>query len=74
MTLRYIDRLVDDVAHEVKAGLNVRLTSTIRVQARKDAELVAGRKIDGAHWHFFQGAQQELLDFLTSLGIQYTVH
>jgi hypothetical protein len=71
---RYVDWLVDGIAHESKAGLNVALTSKIRKQVLKDAELIANREIEGAHWHFWQGAQQELLDFLTSVGINYTVH
>ena len=70
----YIDRIVDRLAHEAKAGVNVGLNSTTRMQALKDAELVAKDRIKAAHWHFFQGAQKELLDFLTTLGIQYTVH
>jgi hypothetical protein len=74
LTRRYIDRIVDDVAHEAKAGVNVGLTSEIRVQALKDAELIAKKRIRGAHWHFFQGAQKELLDFLTTNGITYTVY
>jgi hypothetical protein len=30
--------------------------------------------IDGAHWHFFQGAQKDILDFLKQRGITYTVY
>jgi hypothetical protein len=71
---RYVDRLVDGIAHEAKAGIDVGLTSTTRDQALKDAELISKGTIDGAHWHFFQGAKPDLLDFLTRLGIQFTVH
>lgn len=71
---RYIDWLVDNIAHEAKAGINVKLTAAMRKQALKDAELVAKEKVDGVHWHFFQGADKQLLDFLTSLRIPYTVH
>jgi hypothetical protein len=71
---RYIDWFLDNVAHEAKAGINVTLGAKIRKQALKDAELVASGKVDAAHWHFFQGADKELLDFLGSLGIRYTVH
>jgi hypothetical protein len=74
LTKRYIDRIVDRVEHEGKAGVNVGLTSTIRTQALKDAELIKTGKIKGAHWHFFQGAQQDVLDFLAGLGIDYTVY
>jgi hypothetical protein len=71
---RYHDRIVGQIAHEAKAGLNVGLTSTTRQQALKDAELIARDKIKGSHWHFFRGAKKELLDFLTAHGIEYTVH
>jgi RHS repeat-associated protein len=71
---RFVDRLVNGIAHEAKAGLNVGLTSSIRKQILKDAELIAKDKITGAHWHFFQGATQETLDFLTQNGIKYTIH
>ena len=71
---REIDRLVDGVAHESKAGVNVTLNSKIRKQVLKDKELIDERVIEGAHWHFWQGADRELLDFLTQNGIKYTVH
>ena len=71
---RVPDFLVDGVAHEAKAGLNVGLTSTIRKQILKDHELINTGQIDGAHWHFFQGAKQEVLDFLTQHKIEFTVH
>jgi hypothetical protein len=71
---RYHDRIVDDVAHEAKAGVDVGLNSTTRTQALKDSELIATGEIKGAHWHFFQGARQALLDFLAAHGIKYTVH
>ena len=74
---RFFDRLVNGVAHEAKAGINVGLTwgkYGTRTQALKDAELIAKGRIGGAVWHFYQGAQQKLLDFLTQHGIQYVVH
>jgi hypothetical protein len=71
---RFVDWMLNGVAHEAKAGLNVKLTSKIREQALKDAELIATNEIKGAHWHFFRGASKELLEFLYSLGIEYTVH
>jgi hypothetical protein len=40
----------------------------------KDKELIDEGLIKGAHWHFWQGAAQETLDALKSLGIKYTVH
>jgi hypothetical protein len=71
---RYIDRLVNGMAYEAKAGLNVGLTSGIRRQALKDAELIATGQIRGAEWHFFQGAKPELLQFLRQQGIESVVH
>lgn len=71
---RVPDFLVEGVAYEAKAGLNVGLTSAIRKQVLKDADLIAKGAIRGAHWHFFQGAQKDLLDYLTQNGIKYTVH
>jgi hypothetical protein len=71
---RFFDRLVNRVAHEAKAGVNVGLNATTRLQALKDTELIAKGRIDGAVWHFYQGAQRELLDFLRQHGIQYVVH
>ena len=37
---RYVDRLVDGVAHEAKAGANVKLTHTLETQVLKDVELI----------------------------------
>jgi len=71
---RFVDRLVDGVEHEAKAGVDVGLTSQTRTQALKDAELIATNKVRGVVWHFYQGAKQELLDFLTQHGIKYVVH
>jgi hypothetical protein len=71
---RTFDAFVDGIAHESKAGVNVKLNSVIRRQILKDAELVRAGTIKGAHWHFWQGADQSLLDFLTENGIKFTVH
>jgi RHS repeat-associated protein len=71
---RYIDRLVNGIAHEAKAGLNVNLTRDIERQILKDVELIQSGQIRGAHWHFFQGAQRSVLEFLEKLGIPYTVY
>jgi len=71
---RYIDRLVNGVGHEAKAGLNVGLTSSIRKQILKDAELIAAGRLQGAHWHFFQGVQLRTTDFLRHNGISFTIH
>lgn len=40
----------------------------------KDKELIDEGLIKDARWHFWQGATQEVLDALKSLGIKYTVH
>jgi hypothetical protein len=71
---RYVDRLVDGVAHEAKAGLNVKLTSPIRNQIPKDAELINRGRISGAQWHFFNGADNSVLDFLNINKIPYILH
>jgi RHS repeat-associated protein len=71
---RYVDRLVDGVAHEAKGGIDVRLNSKIQRQIDKDVELIASGQVRGAHWHFFQGADPELLTELRRNGIDYTVH
>ena len=61
---RFVDRLVNGVAHEAKAGLNVKLSSSIRKQILKDVDLINSVQIRGAHWHFFQGADSKLINFL----------
>jgi len=72
---RYVDRFVESVAHEVKAGLNVKLTSAIRKQVLKDAELLrVNPAITEVYWHFFQGADQKLLSFLNQNNIKYVLH
>jgi hypothetical protein len=74
MGRRYVDRLVNGIAHEAKAGINVRLTPSIQKQILKDFELIQAGQIRGAHWHFFQGADQSVLDFLNGFGIPYTLY
>lgn len=71
---RYPDRLVGGVSHEAKAGVDVELTTGVRKQIDRDAELIASGQIRGAHWHFFQGAKQDVLDYLNSRGIPSTVY
>jgi hypothetical protein len=74
MGTRYVDRLINGLAHESKAGVNVKLTNSIWTQILKDKELIDEGLIKGAHWHFWQGASKELLETLTANGIKYTVH
>lgn len=68
------DYVVDGIAHESKAGVNVQLTPTIKQQILKDHWLINNRRIDGAHWHFWQGAGKDVLDFLNQHDIPYTLH
>lgn len=71
---RYVDRLVNGVAHEAKAGIDVKLTAALEKQMLKDVELVTSGQVVGVHWHFFQGAGHDTLQALTKHGIPYTVH
>lgn len=74
MGTRYIDRLINGVANESKAGVNVKLTNSIWTQTLKDKELIDEGLIKGAPWHFWQGASKELPETRTANGIKYTVH
>ena len=74
MGTRYVDRLINGVAHESKAGVNVKLTNSIWTQILKDKELIDKGWIESAHWLFWQGATKELLETLTANGIKFTVH
>jgi hypothetical protein len=71
---RYPDRLLDGISHESKAGLNVKLTSSIKRQIAKDTYLINKGFIDGAEWHFWRGAQPELIQALQKAGIKPVVH
>jgi hypothetical protein len=51
---RYVDWVVGRVAHEAKAGINVTLRSDLKLQAQKDAELLAKRVFNEIHWLFFR--------------------
>ncbi len=77
--VRVIDVFVDGVAHESKVGYKT--MGMVEKQIRSDAHLIRTGVIEGAHWHFSAsgitnriGAQQEVLDLLDELGIQYTIH
>ena len=72
--IRFVDRFLHEIAHESKAGLDMKLSSKMRTQVLKDAELIRAGKIHGAHWHFFQGAHPDTLKFLEQNGIHYTVY
>lgn len=74
LTYRKHDQVVKKIAHESKGGLNVKLNGKMMEQILKDAALIKKGKIHGAHWHFFQAAQPEVLSFLEQNGIAYTVY
>jgi RHS repeat-associated protein len=77
---RYVDQLVDDIAHESKVGYTT-LTKGIREQIAKDAELIKNKDVKGAVWHFFEspktgqgGASKPLMEELKKNGIDFIVH
>jgi hypothetical protein len=74
LTFRFIDRIVNKIAHEAKAGLNVKLNDKIRTQILKDKDIIKTKQAHGAHWHFFRGAQPDVLNFLEQNDIPYTVY
>ena len=67
---RYIDRLLNGIAHESKAGVNVDLINRVWRQVCKDKDLIEKGAIEGAHWHFWQGATKRLLQTLNANGIR----
>jgi RHS repeat-associated protein len=77
---RYIDQLVDGIAHESKVGYTP-LRESIARQIAKDAELIATKQIQGSVWHFFEspvtglgGPSQPLVNALEQNGIQWIIH
>ena len=77
---RYVDQLVNGVAHESKVGYAT-LTKDVATQIAKDAELINSGAIRGAAWHFFEspvtglkGPSGPLLDALRNAGIGVTIH
>ncbi|HJV15999.1 MAG TPA: hypothetical protein VJ546_01195 [Bacillales bacterium] len=77
---RYIDQLANGIAYESKVGYTS-LTSRVRTQILKDAELIKKGQINGAEWNFFRsadtgkiGASKQLLQFLKQNGIKYKIH
>jgi hypothetical protein len=78
--LRYVDQLVDGVAHESKVGYTT-LNKKIQTQIQKDAELIRNKEIKGAVWHFFVspktgagGPSAPLLEALRGNGIGVVIH
>jgi RHS repeat-associated protein len=77
---RYIDQLANGIAFESKDGYTS-LTSRVKTQILKDAELIKKGQINGAEWNFFRsadtgkiGASKQLLQFLEQNGIKYKIH
>jgi len=80
LTGRFIDQLVDQIAHESKVGYHS-LTPTIQLQIDKDAELMLDEAVKGATWHFFEspvtglgGPSKSLLNALQRPGIKVVIH
>ncbi|MEI9929209.1 MAG: hypothetical protein WDM89_01230 [Rhizomicrobium sp.] len=71
---RYVDRLVDGIAYESKAGINATLDAKMQVQINKDVALVNSGQVVGVEWHFWQGASPQLLQALQRAGIKYVIH
>lgn len=78
--VRYVDQLVEGIANESKVGYTS-LTSSVKTQIAKDAELVATEQVKGAVWHFFKspvtgkvGATKQLIKELEKNNIQYIIH
>jgi len=77
---RYIDRLVDRIAHESKVGYTT-LNGKVKLQITKDAELIRKNSIDGAVWHFYKSPitgkgtpSGPLQSFLKENGIDFIIH
>ena len=50
---RFVDQLSNDIAHESKVGYTS-LTSSVKIQALKDAELLRTSQVRDVQWHFFE--------------------
>ena len=77
---RFVDQLVDGIAHESKVGYTA-LTEDVAAQISKDVELIATRQIQGSTWHFFEspltglcGPSGPLRAALVGAGIQVVEH
>ncbi|HEU4730906.1 MAG TPA: SpvB/TcaC N-terminal domain-containing protein [Kofleriaceae bacterium] len=77
---RFVDQLVNGIAHESKVGYTT-LTPSVAKQIAKDAELMATGQIKGATWHFFEspvtklgGPSGPLRQALEAAGIGIVVH
>lgn len=79
-TVRRIDVLADNIAHESKVGY-ASLTKSTKRQIESDAFLIDTGQIEGAYWHFYAsgvtgklGPSEPLTNLLVSHGIPYTIH
>ena len=77
---RFVDRLVDGIAHESKVGY-ASLTEFVSRQVAKDVELIHSGQVDGAVWHFFRspvtgeiGPSAPLYQLLDQNGIGIVIH
>ena len=77
---RFVDRLVDGIAHESKVGATS-LTEFVSRQVAKDVELIHSGQVDGAVWHFFRspvtgeiGPSAPLYQLLDQNGIGIVIH
>ena len=81
MGKRFVDQVdPSNVGHESKVGYTS-LTEDIKVQIKKDVEILAGKDLKDVVWHFYKspvtgqvGASKDLLDELTKSGIKYIIH
>ena len=77
---RFVDQLVQGIAHESKVGYTS-LTKSVRKQILKDIELMKTGDVKGAVWHFFTspvtgkgGPSKPLRDMLSNNGIGIVIH
>jgi hypothetical protein len=61
-------------SHDSKAGLIVKLTPKLQTQIDKDVALVREGFVTSVTWHFWQGADQSILDALDKAGIGQILH
>lgn len=71
---RRLDRVVGDVGYEAKAGNNVKLTASIKTQILKDEMIIQSGGLRKIEWHFFDGASQEVKDYLKMHNIEFVEH
>ena len=77
---RYVDQLVNNVAHEAKVGYQS-ATKAMKRQIAKDVELIQADKIKASVWHFFRspvtgrvGPSEPLRSALEDAGIEIVIH